>query len=46
LRKAGLRHVVPPASFLVTAEGRVGAGEIDRARAWGKEIAEVVASRE
>jgi hypothetical protein len=46
LRKAGLRHVVPPASFLVTAEGRVGPGEIERARAWGQEIAEVVASRE
>jgi hypothetical protein len=44
LRKAGLRHVVPPASFLVAAKGRVGAGEIDRARAWGEEIAKVVKS--
>lgn len=45
LRKAGLRHVVPPASFLVTAAGRVEEGEIERARAWGEEIAKVVASR-
>lgn len=44
LRKAGLRRVVPPTSFLVTAEGRVGPGEIERARAWGEEIGRALAS--
>ncbi len=42
LRKAGLVHVVAPASFMVTAEGHVGHGEVDRARSWGEEIARTV----
>ena len=45
LRKAGLQHVVPPASFMVTAEGRIGPGEVKRARDWGEEIAKVVAEK-
>jgi hypothetical protein len=42
LRKHGLRHVTPPASFLVTAGGHVGPGELDRARVWGEEVARTV----
>ncbi len=39
LRQHGLRPVSGPASFLVTDETRLEAGEIARARAWGVQLA-------
>jgi hypothetical protein len=42
LRRQGLVRIVPAASFLVTIDGRVEPGEVERARAWGQEIAQAL----
>jgi len=40
LRRRGVRELVPPESFFVEATaGPLAAGELDRARRWGKELA-------
>jgi hypothetical protein len=39
LRKLGLHRVVAPASFLISTDGRIEPGEVERARAWGESIA-------
>jgi hypothetical protein len=43
LRRAGFRMLVAPASFYVgDVEGPLDAGELDRARAWGRALADAV----
>lgn len=43
LRRAGFRLVAPPASFYVgDVEGPLDVGELDRARSWGRSLAEVL----
>lgn len=42
LRRLGLRQAATPRSFLITAKGRVASGEVERARAWGEELARAV----
>ncbi|GAA0815687.1 flavodoxin domain-containing protein [Spirilliplanes yamanashiensis] len=45
LRRAGYRLIVPPESFWVTdTAGPLRAGELDRARRWGEQIAAAVAA--
>jgi hypothetical protein len=43
LRRAGVDLVGEPESFLVTKETHLEPGELDRARAWGSELASLVA---
>ncbi|MFC8921351.1 flavodoxin domain-containing protein [Cellulosimicrobium sp. NPDC057127] len=43
LRHAGFRMVTPPASFYVgDVEGPLGDGELDRARTWGRGLADAL----
>ncbi|MBN0040160.1 flavodoxin domain-containing protein [Cellulosimicrobium cellulans] len=43
LRRAGFRLVTPPASFSVgDVEGPLDDGELDRARAWGRQLGKVL----
>lgn len=43
LRRAGFRLLTPPASFYVgDVEGPLDPGELDRARAWGRELADAL----
>lgn len=43
LRRNGLSVLVPAESFFVTGDSRLLAGETDRARQWGRELAEKAA---
>lgn len=42
LRRAGFRLVAPPASFIVDRQNSLVAGELDRARTWGRQIGSTV----
>lgn len=42
LRTAGSRPVAEKASFLVDKDSVLGAGELDRARAWGRTLAQAI----
>ena len=45
LRRHGLAVLAPPCSFFVSRENLLLAGETDRARRWGRELAERAAKR-
>jgi hypothetical protein len=45
LKKQGYRMVTEPQSFMIDGgEGPLAAGELDRARMWGKELTEILAT--
>lgn len=47
LRRRGMRMIAPAEDFLVeTATGPVAAGELDRAREWGRKLATLMATSE
>lgn len=43
LRETGARVIAPEESFLVTMQPRLRAGELERAAAWGRSLAEAAA---
>jgi hypothetical protein len=43
LRSRGVSRLVEPQSFLVDRENRLKEGEVERARAWGRELGEALA---
>jgi len=45
LHRNGLEVLVPAASFFVTKDSTLVAGEVDRARRWGRELAEKAGRR-
>ena len=45
LRRRGLNEVVSPESFTVSMHNELKDGELDRARAWGRKIAEAALAR-
>jgi hypothetical protein len=45
LRRNGLSALVPAASFFVTRDNHLIAGETDRARRWGRDLAEQASNR-
>jgi hypothetical protein len=41
LRRAGIRLIAEPRSFLVSRSSRLQPGQLDQARAWGAELTEL-----